>query len=319
MDVKIKDTSLLTIIKVVIMVGAYGYMAYMLATFDHYSELALYFSNVSATQMLLFVAVLLLMPLNWGLEALKWRTLVRQLQKFSLSDAYRSVLMGLASGFFTPNRILDPVGRILMLEDRNKASGVLFSIVQTLAQSFAGCVFLAGALIMLPHSGIVESGIPMDSLYWVAGAFITVITVLYFSMPLWAPKVRFKRSQRVDNVLRAMTEITYPVLLKVSLASIARYAVYCLQYFMMLCFMGVEITPFQALILIPVNYFLISVTPSVSFSELGIRGAYAMLLLGAVSSNTVGAAMAAVMVWAVNYIIPVLAGSFLVAGFKKNY
>jgi hypothetical protein len=200
-----------------------------------------------------------------------------------------------------------------MLEDENKAKGVLYSLVQTLAQSFASCVFLAVALMLLPSANILPADVPLSTLNWVAGVFITVITLLYFTMPLWAPKVRYKRSEKIDNVLRAMTEITYPVLIKVSLTSIARYAVYSLQYFLMLRFMAVDITSFQALILIPINYFLISVTPSVSFSELGIRGAFAMLLLGAVTTNTVGAAMAAVTVWAVNYIIPVITGSTLVA------
>lgn len=295
------------------MVGAYGYLAYMLITFDHYGELRDRFCGMSGTQATLFIAALLLMPVNWGLEALKWRTLVRQLQPFTLAQAYRSVLMGLASGFFTPNRILDPVGRVLMLEDENKAKGVLYSLVQTLAQSFASCVFLAVALMLLPSANILPADVPLRTLNWVAGVFITVITLLYFTMPLWAPKVRYKRSEKIDNVLRAMAEITYPVLIKVSLTSIVRYAVYSLQYFLMLRFMAVDITSFQALILIPINYFLISVTPSVSFSELGIRGAFAMLLLGAVTTNTVGAAMAAVTVWAVNYIIPVITGSTLVA------
>ena len=313
MGVKLDKISLLTIIKVVIMVGAYGYLAYMLITFDHYGELRDRFCGMSGTQATLFIAVLLLMPVNWGLEALKWRTLVRQLQPFTLAQAYRSVLMGLASGFFTPNRILDPVGRVLMLEDENKAKGVLYSLVQTLAQSFASCVFLAVALMLLPSANILPADVPLSTLNWVAGVFITVITLLYFTMPLWAPKVRYRRSEKIDNVLRAMAGITYPVLIKVSLTSIVRYAVYSLQYFLMLRFMAVDITSFQALILIPINYFLISVTPSVSFSELGIRGAFAMLLLGAVTTNTVGAAMAAVTVWAVNYIIPVITGSTLVA------
>lgn len=313
MGVKLDKISLLTIIKVVIMVGAYGYLAYMLVTFDHYGELRDRFCGMSAAQAALFIAALLLMPVNWGLEALKWRTLVRQLQPFTLAQAYRSVLMGLASGFFTPNRILDPVGRVLMLEDENKAKGVLYSLVQTLAQSFAGCVFLAVALMLLPSANILPADVPLSTLNWVAGVFITVITLLYFTMPLWAPKVRYRRSEKIDNILRAMAGITYPVLIKVSLTSIVRYAVYSLQYFLMLRFMAVDITSFQALILIPINYFLISVTPSVSFSELGIRGAFAMLLLGAVTTNTVGAAMAAVTVWAVNYIIPVITGSTLVA------
>jgi hypothetical protein len=305
--------SLLTIIKVIIMVGAYGYLGYMLITFDHYNDLAQSFHHVTSAQIALFVAALLLMPVNWGLEALKWCTLVRQLQPFTFAQAYRSVLMGLASGFFTPNRILDPLGRVLTLKEENRASGVLYSLVQTLAQSFAGCVFLAVALMLLPSANILPPDVPLGTLYWVSGVFIALITLLYFTMPLWASKIRFKRSEKIDNILRAMAGITYPVLIKVSLTSIVRYAVYSLQYFLMLRFMAVGITTFQALILIPINYFLISVTPSVSFSELGIRGAFAMLLLGAVTTNTVGAAMAAVTVWAVNYIIPVITGSTLVA------
>jgi len=296
-----------TILKVVIMVGAYGYLAYLLITFDRYDQLAASFQNLTVARWLLLVLAFLLMPVNWGVEAWKWKSVTSRLQALSYGSAYKAVLMGLASGFFTPNRICDPVGRVMPLDEGNKGKGVMLSFVCTAAQSFACVFFLLISLII----GSIPQFLSLPSIICVAIALLAYIT-----LPLWGKYVKIPKVPVIDNAFRAMDEVSYPMLLTVSAQSVLRFAIYSTQYYFMLLFMGVELTPFMALVLIPVNYFLISVTPSVSFSEVGIRGSYASLLIGGFTGEPVAAALAAVIVWVINYILPLIAGTLFVARCK---
>lgn len=296
-----------TILKVVIMVGAYGYLAYLLITFDRYDQLFDSFSNLTTLRWLLLLAAFLLMPVNWGVEAWKWKSVTSRLQTLSYGSAYKAVLMGLASGFFTPNRICDPVGRVMPLDEGNKGKGVMLSFVCTAAQSFA-CVFF---LLISLSIGSIPQFLSLPSIICVAIALLAYIT-----LPLWGKYVKIPKVPVIDNAFRAMDEVSYPMLLTVSAQSALRFAIYSTQYYFMLLFMGVELTPFMALVLIPVNYFLISVTPSVSFSEVGIRGSYASLLIGGFTGEPVAAALAAVIVWVINYIVPLIAGTLFVARCK---
>ncbi|MCQ2350475.1 MAG: flippase-like domain-containing protein [Paludibacteraceae bacterium] len=306
----------LTVLKIVIMAGAYGYLAYVLITFDKYNELADSLSNIDGKHWAILLLTIILMPLNWAVESLKWKTLVNQIQEMPFLKAFKSVLMGLASGFFTPNRICDPIGRILLLDNGNKSKGVMFSIVSTIAQSFAGCIFLLIAIIAIPsaHFDISESLVGLQGF---ALIFISIITLIYFTIPLWSGKISVPKYEMLDRFFRAIDSVSYTVLMKVSAQSILRYGVYSFQYYLTLRFFSVDISLTEALILIPINYFLISVTPSVSFSEIGIRGAYASLLIGSITANQVGAALAAVTVWFINYVIPMIVGSIFVAKHKQ--
>ena len=86
----------------------------------------------------------------------------------------------------------------------------------------------------------------------------------------------------------------------------------------MLRFFSIDMGMLLALIIIPINYFLVSITPSVAFAEIGIRGTYAILLLGYFTSNTVGVALSAVGLWFLNYVIPMLIGSLLLIKTNRN-
>lgn len=317
-----QKSNLLTILKIIIMVGAYGYLAYSLITFKYYDVLISSFKLNIADKWLLFVVALLLMPINWGLESAKWLTIVRQIQPYKYITAYKSVLMGLVSGFFTPNRICDPVGRVLTLKPDNRAGGVLLSFVGSLAQSFATCLFLLIAIIFIEKLPFLSGEENFEALRLSSVVFALIITVLYITLPLYASKLNIGKYPKIDKMLKAVAAIKYKALAVVSAESILRYVVYCFQYFLMLKFMGVEITVASAFILIPINYFLVSVTPSYSFSEIGVRGSYAMILFGGMENisddpvsviNAMAASMAAVTIWVINYIIPMLVGSWFLA------
>src|SRR5690606_12786240 len=50
-------------------------------------------------------AVFFLMPLNWSIEALKWKRLLSGFLKIDFWRALRAVLAGVTVAMFTPNRV----------------------------------------------------------------------------------------------------------------------------------------------------------------------------------------------------------------------
>ena len=61
------------------------------------------------------VLVILLMFVNWGIEAKKWQVLMSSIQKVSFLRAYRAIFSGQALAFNTVNRIGDFAGRAVFL------------------------------------------------------------------------------------------------------------------------------------------------------------------------------------------------------------
>lgn len=331
-----------TIIKVVIMLGAYGYLAYMLATFEFYNEFAHSFRHISLNRCLFLTAALLFIVLNWGLEGLKWQALLRHLHPSSLSWSIKSILIGITAGFFTPNRIGEPAGRSILLPEGKRSQGIALMLVGVMGQTFASLVYglVACTVFFSLHLNTYTSMV--DVCLIVGGVLLVLLSLCYFTLPSWGrcivtgqftPFWQFVYEIRSGLLrfswftnllksaipyLKAALSISYPTLLQVTLYSLLRYGVYCLQYFFMLRFFDVPIDTLTALLLIPINYLAVSITPSIAFAEMGIRGSIAIALLGLFTPNTVGVALAAIGVWFINYVFPMISGSVLLLYTKKT-
>jgi hypothetical protein len=304
-------------IKILITIAAYGYLIYTFVNFKYYKEFFNHIINSGFENINFLLFCILLIPLNWVLEAIKWKEVLKSIQKISLAWALKNVLIGLTSGFFTPNRVGEPLGRAMMLDDGNKTKGVICSLICTLSQSFATLFFVMLSLIGVSYyiPKLTDSQ-EISLITNVALIGLVIVTILYFTLPLWIRKIK-SNSQKIKNIIEALSFISYRSLLKISFYSIFRFGVYTFQYYLMLRFFSVEIDMLLALIMIPINYFLISITPSVAFAEIGIRGTYAILLLGYFTSNTVGVALSGIGLWFFNYVAPMLVGSLLLMKTKK--
>jgi len=65
----------------------------------------------------LFLSVVILMPINWVLESLKWSWLVNGFQKFTLSQSIASVLAGVSMAILTPARLGEYGGRLVGIDN----------------------------------------------------------------------------------------------------------------------------------------------------------------------------------------------------------
>ncbi|MED9995965.1 MAG: lysylphosphatidylglycerol synthase transmembrane domain-containing protein [Paludibacteraceae bacterium] len=323
-----------TAIKVVIMLCAYGYLTYMLATFKMYQEFAESLRHLSFTRIGCLATVFLLVLANWGLEGLKWHKLLAHLEPTPFIKATKQVLIGLTAGFFTPNRIGEPIGRCMLLPEGKRSQGVALMMVGVMGQTFASLVYGVVActgFLSLYHT----TSMPMDMWLTFGGVLLAMLSLVYFTLPSWGKcLITGKLSSfwqfmydirsgllRLSCItdwlkslipyLKAALSVSYGTLLKVTLYSLLRYGVYCLQYFLMLRFFDIQIDTLTALLIIPINYLAVSATPSIAFAEMGIRGSLAIMFLGSFTQNTVGVALAAIGIWFINYVMPMLLGSVL--------
>ena len=77
----------------------------------------------------------------------------------------------------------------------------------------------------------------------------------------------------------------------------------------MLVFCGVNLTPMQYLTIIPIHYLFVTVVPTVPVADAAVRGSVGVLIFGAFTENTAGVAIAAIVLWILNTIVPAIIGT----------
>ena len=93
--------------------------------------------------------------------------------------------------------------------------------------------------------------------------------------------------------------------------SMLRYAIWALQLALTLHFCGVDMTPVQYMIAIPVYYMVVAIFPSLPALNIAIRGSWSLIIFGVFSQNTAGIALAVLLIWLINTVLPMLIGSIL--------
>lgn len=306
------------IIKWLFLIAAYGYLCWKLITFDKYAELSNEWQLLTPGRWGWLIPAMGLMPLNWLFEAVKWRLLTAGFEKISLKRSYMGVLAGICTGFFTPNRIGEPVGRILYLREDNRKAGITMSLVssltQTLVMTFMG---LPAALRFFYYNG---SGLEpvIENIILTALAFLIIAGVFYFYLPTLSKKLSESDiASKVASYTEALSQYSPQQLMKIIGVSVIRYVIFCTQFYLVLHFFGIRLSPAEACIAIPTNYLFVTYSPSFAFSEAVVRGSIAVLFIGNYSSDTLNIALAGVFIWLINFIIPMVAGSFFVMS-KRN-
>ena len=303
--------------KWLIVVAAYVYLVYKLLTFSQYPDLVEQCRDVTLSRLWWLVGIVALLPVNWLLEAVKWQRLSANVQSLSLFTSIKAVLAGISTGFFTPNRVGELVGRVMFLSEDNRKSGVTLSLVNSLTQNLimALCGLPACLLFFTQTVGTVEANIT-HYLFFIVG-FLILFGLFYFALPRLS---RQFKSNRFAHIILPFTDCltgySFRQLAAIMLISLVRYLVFCVQFFFMLRFFGVHLDSWQALISIPTTYLFVTFTPSFAFSEAAVRSSYAVLVIGAFSGQVVSIALAGLCIWLINFVVPMLVGSVVMVKSK---
>ena len=302
---------LFRVVKWIISLAAYGFLAYKLSHIEYWNELKRSFEHSGIQQVLFLVSVLLLMPVNWMLETKKWQMLTSGSFPLSFFTALKSVLAGLSTGYITPNRIGEFAGRILFFPEKHRWTGVALSIVNSITQNIV--ITISGIVGGIFYVARYYPETDFTAYFSVLGFGMVMLLVLYLSFPGILKRLTEKDGfVKFRNAIKSLSAFYLADLLSVLLISFVRYVVFVGQFYLILRFFGIEITVHQALMAIPAMYLMVTYTPSFAASEPAIRGSVALLVFSVFSTNEIGILLTGILIWLINFVVPMLAGSLIV-------
>lgn len=267
----------------------------------------------------LFILVLVMMPLNWGIEAWKWKFLVSKSEEVRLLVAMKAVYAGISISSLSPNRVGEFFGRVFVLKKTSFWKGVVMTVLGSYAQTFVTLIFGFNALALFSFTYLIDREIVNEFQFYFIYILIILVLFLFFVSFLWIAKFKFLWSKLKPKYRVAFSVLnTYRPreLFKVFLYSALRYFVFSLQYYLLLRALQVEVDFFTGMGLISLIFFLNTVRPSIALLEIGVRYAiaYQVFILfyeyGSVDIYFTEAQvlLASSILWLVNIVIPALIG-----------
>jgi len=269
----------------------------------------------------LFWLAFLLWPVNWGIESLKWKKILAQLEPVNFYEAFRAVLAGTGVTMLTPNRTGEFAGRILFVSPENRITAIsltfLGSMAQLLVTLFMGLIGLWAIRLevfgrLLPENW--SFGVQGDLLLFATVLLNALLFLLFFQVGRF---VNFLRRFRIFNSLMRHFDLlqgfSRKQLLRIIILSFFRYLVFILQYILLLQVFVPGIHPAESLVLLLVFYLIMTAIPSIGLTELPLRAAASVQIFGLVTSDVLGVQVAAFSIWCINLLIPAAIGSMFLA------
>lgn len=286
-------------------------------------DLRYLYQSILEHQILIFV-VFLMMFLNWFLEAVKWKFLIKKIEKISLLTSLRAVFSGITVSIFTPNRVGEYGGRVFCLEKGDRIQGVLITVIGSMSQLLTTIFFGSIGVLFLNnyYPPLEDSYQQMEFAYpllFFTLLFLNVLLILLFhNISIISNLIdKFDWLSKYRKYKEVFTYYSSQELMIVFLLSILRYAVFTTQFFILLKVFYVDISYFDAIVLSMVMFFIISVNPlSIAIADIGVRGNVAVLLFSLVSPNAVGILFATFLIWIINLLLPAIIGTFFVFTLK---
>lgn len=273
-----------------------------------------------------FWLVILLMLVNWSLEARKWQILLEPLQQLNLWQSIKSVLAGCSITMLTPNRMGEYGGRILFIDEEKRLRAISLNVIGSISQLLVTFIMGTIGLILLQFYSLDETG-AFNMLPEIFSRTLLAISVLiclailstYFLLPQLVH--RLKKFGFLSKFLRHIAVIQgveRKQLLRIFILSFIRYMVFILQYQLLLYVMNVTVNPILSFWLLSVFYLVMALAPTIGFTELPVRATASVELFALYSNNILGIQAAALAIWIINLVLPAVMGSFLILGIKMN-
>ena len=308
------------IIEWAVALSACVFLGYKLVTFEDYPALWESLRGMAWQHYLALGLCVALMPVNMAIEAWRWMTLwnegVKELtnervneltnerltnERLTFKEAQRQVYYSKLAGLITPWRLGEyPARGVLMGERMNELTneriwprvlsmGAVGSATMTAAIVIAGVVALAFSPAIRTQLG--------DSYLYALAAVILLLAIAFALAP---------------KALKKYAEVNPQLLFRSLAQSLVRLLCWCLQLALVLWALG-AVTGDGLRVMgygLPIYYLLVTITPNVPIAEVGVRGAWAIVVFGSMN-----AALAGVLLWVINTLLPCLGWFFFR---KKN-
>lgn len=292
-----------------------------------------YFRNIiDEPHTYIFISwIVLLMIVNWGIEALKWQYLIAKIERVSYLNSFEAVLSGVSVSVFTPNRVGEWFGRVFILEKANPWKGVFITMIGSFSQLLITLVIGAISLLFYIQIYLTNEEYYTPYLYYgiVFLVLIIVVTLILIflnitALPGFISRILKNRFAKINEYFSVITEYSVFELSTVIILSFLRYCIFSLQFYLFLMLFSIEIPLPHGLMIISLVFFIMTAIPTVTLTELGIRGAVAVYFISmyfktfGVYTELIkfGIFSSSFSLWIINLAIPALLGTIFVFRLK---
>ena len=304
------------IVEWAVALAACAFLGYKLVTFEDYPALWESLRSMAWQQYLALGLCVALMPVNMAIEAWRWRTLwngdatlngangeANELtdERLKFKEAHRQVYYSKLAGVITPWRLGEyPARGVLITNERMNELGSERIWPRVLAMGAVGSATMTFAIVLAGVPAIMANGewlmangewLMANREWWIAVGVILLLLVVGLAL---APRL-----------LRQYAEVSYGLIIKSVGQSLVRLICWCVQLALVLW--ALEAFSFQpsAISSLFIYYLLVTITPNVPIAEVGVRGAWAIVVFGSMN-----AAFAGVLLWVINTLLPCLGWFF---------
>ncbi|SEA19000.1 lysylphosphatidylglycerol synthase domain-containing protein [Pedobacter hartonius] len=307
------------VLKVAIVVFAFWFIYNKLSTNNNLKDFKNILARIPAPEITAVLSfVVSLMFLNWGLEALKWRRLLRHIEQISLWRSVESVFCGLTWAVFTPNRIGEYGGRVFFLSPKRRIIGVVAMAVGNIGQMVLTNIFGAISLCIFIYR-FIDLDYRLDYALMALSVMFCIFFLVFFFNIRWLNglllSMRFTRKYK--KFYSILGRYQKKELLNILLFCLARYVVFSTQYFIMFYWLIPDIHYLDILMMVCILFFVQSTLPSLDLFDIGVRSVTASYFFGFVTTQDVAVIACTASIWLINIIIPAILGSYFV--FKLNF
>lgn len=262
--------------------------------------------------------VVVLMFVNWGLEAIKWKRLIKPVEPINLWLAIESVFCGLTWAIFTPNRLGEYGGRVFFLSPQRRIAGVVAMTVGNIGQLVLTNVFGAIAVCIFIYRFKTIDFRLFLAICILALAFCLFFIIFFFNIR-WLNSmllsIRFTRKYK--KFYAVLARYKKSELIKILSFCLARYVVFSTQYYLMFMWLIPDLHLLDLVSLVSILFFVQSLLPSLDLFDVGIRSFTASYFFGFVTTNIIAVIAVTASIWLINLIIPAILGAYFV--FKLRF
>ncbi len=267
----------------------------------------------SKNNWLFTIAILILMFVNWGIEAFKWKLLIAPLEIIDFKSSLKGVLLGVTVSIFTPNRVGEFAGRIFFLEKADKIQATIMSLIGSVLQLLVTVIAGVLAFFLLEKKYYdffqTEQFISTNLLLFIF-VLLVVLAMIVFTVLKNQNLSRFKKY--IDPFkLHSSKNMNVAFNL-----SILRYIVFSIQYYLALKVFGINGGATIVFSLIALTFFVTSVIPTFALTEIAVRSGVAIYFFGTISTTHAPILAASLFLWIVNLAVPALIGMVFVRKLK---
>lgn len=255
------------------------------------------------------------MVLNWGLESIKWRVLMRPVERVGPWLAFKATIAGTSVALVTPNRTGEFLGRVLFLRPEARVAGAFATALGSMSQFAITLVMGGSGLLVLLIAQVV---LPWSS-PWITGvlATLTVLVVVGTLVVYFHPQLvsqlllRIPLLSRLHQPSLVLSQVPASSLRVVLGISALRYVVFAGQFIGLLWWLRTDVQLMEMIAAVSVIYLVSTLIPTMLLTELGVRGSVAVGILGPLGGDPAVILLATFSVWTINLMLPALVGSVI--------